>query len=464
MNFPTLFIKGACVVGMASLIGGWSALAADSTWNVATAGNWVDSPNWTSGVPGTTSGTTSTDVATFTLSTLTAQRTVTVDANRNIGGMTFGNTSGFGNTFSGGSILLSNGGVIQSLAGTGSHFDNINTDLIIQGDGGTATFTANATSATSGMSFGGAVSGVSTTGNTTVLTLNGTNNSATIGSPLNRIVGVVSDGVNGGKLAIVKSGTGTWTLQGANTFSGGVSLNQGTLRYFSSKSVFGTGTLTIANGTTLAHANPTAITIANDVQVNGNFSFTVSANATFSGTMNLGGGTRQITVSADTTISGAISNGALTKAGANVLTLGGVNTYTGNTTVSAGTLLLADNAQLEFSIGADGVNNGILGTGILTVDGDFSFDLSGAGTTLGDSWNIVDVGALTETFGSTFSVVGFTRQGGGTGAGIWEGNANSVTYQFDTSVGTLSVVPEPATWVILATGLTVVTVFRRRRM
>ena len=40
------------------------------------------------------------------------------------------------------------------------------------------------------------------------------------------------------------------------------------------------------------------------------------------------------------------------------LTLGGINTYTGNTTVNAGTLVLADNAQLRFAIGAtSGTNN-----------------------------------------------------------------------------------------------------------
>lgn len=460
MNYTTLLFKSAFVVGMAILIGGRPALAANSTWSSTATGNWADSPNWTSGVPGTTSGTTSTDIATFTTA-LTAQRAVTVDANRNIGGITFGNTSAFGNTLATGAMLLSNGGVIQSLPGTGDHFDTISSNLTIQGDGGTAVFTANAS--VGGMNFGGTVSGVSTVGNTTTLTLNGTNTS-TSNSGHNRIIGVVSDGVNGGKLSIVKSGTGTWTLNGANTFSGGVSLNQGTLRYFSSNSVFGTGTLTIANGTTLSHANSNAITIANDVQVNGNFTFATGANATFSGAMNLGGGTRQITVSVDTTISGAISNGALTKAGGNVLTLGGANTYVGDTTVSAGTLLLADNAQLVFDIGADGVNNGILGSGTLTLNGDFSFDLSGAGTTVGDSWNIVNVGGLTETFNSTFSVVGFTRQGGGTGAGIWEGNANSVTYQFDTSLGILSVIPEPSTWVLIAGGLTVVSVLRRRRM
>ena len=49
-----------------------------------------------------------------------------------------------------------------------------------------------------------------------------------------------------------------------------------------------------------------------------------------------------ITNSGTSTISGVISESAnLTKAGAGMLSLSGTNTYTGNTTVSAGTLRLS---------------------------------------------------------------------------------------------------------------------------
>lgn len=44
-------------------------------------------------------------------------------------------------------------------------------------------------------------------------------------------------------------------------------------------------------------------------------------------------------------------------------------------TVSAGTLALADNAQLRFVIGAtSGTNNRITGAGTVTLDGDFNID------------------------------------------------------------------------------------------
>lgn len=141
------------------------------------------------------------------------------------------------------------------------------------------------------------------------------------------------------------------------------------------------------------------------------------------------------------TFAGAINNGvtktiAFTKVGTGTMTLSGVNTYTGNTAVNAGTLALADNGQLRFVIGANGVNNSISGTGSATFDGDFNLDLTAADPTTENSWTLVNVGTLTETFGSTFSLVGFTES-----ANVHKKTVGTNTFSFTESTGTLTVAP-----------------------
>ncbi|MEI8293945.1 MAG: autotransporter-associated beta strand repeat-containing protein, partial [bacterium] len=162
---------------------------------------------------------------------------------------------------------------------------------------------------------------------------------------------------------------------------------------------------------------------------------------------------------------GTITDGATNKISVvmnstgRIQTLSGNNTYTGDTTVSNGTLILADNAQLRFKIGATGVNNQISGNGTLTLDGDFNFDLSGAGTV--GSWTIVTVNTLTETFSSTFSVVGFTDAGSDT----WTKVNGTSTYTFSEATGVLTAaVPEPTTWALLTFSLLVTVTLRRRRL
>jgi autotransporter-associated beta strand protein len=213
---------------------------------------------------------------------------------------------------------------------------------------------------------------------------------------------------------------------------------------------------------TIRNNNTThGVTINTDLLVSRVGDKTLALDAAASSTNNVFAG-----IIADGSFAAATQVVSLEKTGSGTWALTGANTYTGNTLVDLGTLELADDAQLRFVIGATGVNNAILGdasNATLNLNGDFVFDLTGAGTTLGDSWNIVDVGNLTETYGGTFSVLStlgsFTES-----AGVWTRTENSVNYEFTESTGVLTVVvPEPGTLALLAGGAIAGLVALRRR-
>jgi hypothetical protein len=132
------------------------------------------------------------------------------------------------------------------------------------------------------------------------------------------------------------------------------------------------------------------------------------------------------------------------------------NTFNGSInleTADRSRFALDEGANLVFAIGASGVNNSVYGAGVATFNGIFNFNLSGASSNIGDSWTIVNVGTLNETFGSTFSVAGFMASGS-----VWSNG----TYFFDTTTGIL-MVPEPATGLLLLGGLLIVGLRHFRR-
>jgi len=102
-----------------------------------------------------------------------------------------------------------------------------------------ATISALATGGGGALQLSGGVSSGASSG-TTLLTLDG---NSTSGS--NLLSGLVSDGVTGAKLGLVKNGIGTWVLGGSNTntFSGGIQINSGTLRFLGSAQALGSNTI-----------------------------------------------------------------------------------------------------------------------------------------------------------------------------------------------------------------------------
>ena len=157
-----------------------------------------------------------------------------------------------------------------------------------------------------------------------------------------------SSGGTAGTLAVVKSGAGTldFSNYAAMGYSGGLTVNGGVLAFSnggalgSGSLTSGSGTLSVASGSSVAISNPTALTSAS------------------SGGIDTGGGTA--------TFSGVISGtGALMKYGSGTLILSGTNTFSGDTIIHAGTLMLSSSQALAGST-FDTTSTGALSFGALT--------------------------------------------------------------------------------------------------
>jgi hypothetical protein len=139
--------------------------------------------------------------------------------------------------------------------------------------------------------------------------------------------------------------------------------------------------------------------------------------------------------------SATITNPGSDGDGRTLTLLSPLNTFNGNI-VNGGRFVLADDAVLNFVIGAAGVNNSVSGTGPQTaLDGDLVLDLSGASTNIGDSWTLVS--ASSASYGATFNIPGFVESGD-----VWSDG----TYAFDEATGVLAVVPEPAALGLMGLG------------
>ena len=215
---------------------------------------------------------------------------------------------------------------------------------------------------------------------------------------------------------------------------------------------FGGDSLTIASGGQLSYKGTGTvgtITVGNLILNGGSITHLNGAGDQFrlAGNLNIVGSSTihakqgTITIQAVMTGTGTITNPGSDGAGRILVISNSVNTYTGSI-VNNGLFQLAPSANLSFVIGASNANNRVSGTGTTTFNGRFVFDLSNASTNVGDSWTIAS--ASSQTFGSTFSVDGFTHATSGTGSGTWDTSANGIYYEFVTSSGLLTVVAQPS--------------------
>jgi fibronectin-binding autotransporter adhesin len=159
----------------------------------------------------------------------------------------------------------------------------------------------------------------------------------------------LTNGVTGSG-ALTKTGSGDLNIDGANTFTGGVVINEGRVRLGNAEALNASSPNSVTFG---ASAASTAV-----LELNGN-NITVSGlntNAT-PGTPvveNANGTSATLTVNNGTanTYAGTLQDGtgagplALAKSGTGTLTLSGSNTYSGGTTLKAGTLVAGSNSAL----------------------------------------------------------------------------------------------------------------------
>ena len=183
--------------------------------------------------------------------------------------------------------------------------------------------------------------------------------------------------IAGSGASIFYTGAGTLVLSGANTFGGtgsffAMAAGSGTVDINNASALGDAGNLLLINGGAIDNTSGAAITTSNYAQK-------WSGDFTFNGSNALNLGTGAVTLAASPTITikgsgangtltvgGAISDGGsgngLTKAGNGTLILSGASTYTGPTTVLAGTLNVTGSlsGSTAVTIGSTGSTNALL--------------------------------------------------------------------------------------------------------
>lgn len=357
--------------------------AANGTWAVDADGLWSGTGNWAGGVIADGAG----SVANFSNLNITGTRFVTLDSSRTVGTLTIGDptaspSSPYVITASGTSTLTfdNNGsGAVITKTGVGTQFitapivlaDNlaigksVNSALTIQGNiTGTGNITFNTTN-------GGAF-----TVNTGVIDNVGsiTNNSTGIG-PVN--LGGSGGSIGANVTALVQNSlTSDMSLSGNNTlFSGSV--------------VVQAGTVTASQNTALNANNLVALSSSGTFQVGSTGALTISGLSGAGGIVqgNNSTGARSLILggSGSYNYAGTIVNSGtavftVTKSGSGTQILSGQNTYSGTTSVTAGTLLVNNSA------------GSATGSGVVAV--------SGTGTVLGGTGRMAPSGAAGITIGA----------------------------------------------------------------
>ena len=337
---------------------------------------------------------------------------------------------------SGGRIIGSNGSTLTSTAGFVMHSGSVSAILAGSVDldkttADTVTLSAantytGTTSITAGTLLYGAsdvigTGNVTVNGATAILDL-GANQSDTVGTVRlladGRIIGtgtstLTSTGtfemqagtvsaILAGVVPLNKTTSGTVTLSGANTYTGLTTVSAGTLAYGASN-VISTGAVTVSNSGILdLGANQSdsvgTVTLTGGGQINGSGTSTLTSTGSFE--MQFG--------SVSAILAGAVP---LNKTSSGTVTLSGANTYTGETTITLGTLQLGNGGTTgKLSTSSAIVNNGTLRINRSDAVAQGT-DFTGAAIT--GTGALVHLGAGTTTLSAANTFTGTTTVSGG---------------------------------------------------
>ncbi len=462
---------------------GAQALAQTSgTWTGTSGGNWSSTGNWSGGTVATGGTTANNITATFT----TGAQTVNLDGNQTIGGLTAGSAAGL--------MISSDNGSVLTLASSGT--PTINGTLSISATiAGTQGFTYNP-------------------GGTRYLYLSGANTYAGVTTLSNGQIYVQSSGAlgatgSGNGTLISRASSGSFpqlhfqnTVTTSEDFTLSVGYSSATAGAITGDNpMFNvtSGSTTVIDGNLTLVRATTSVNGTNNInvfQIGNSGSLTINGNIAGSTTGTQATGTyadpNRLTIGngsgATTTITGVISNGTLGTGGLSLYNNGagrtiltGVNTYTGGTTVNAGTLALIGNGSIASTaytiaagatfdasalstpgyslvnvattLGVGATTNGFInvGAGALTLGNALTLNFTALPTAT--SFNLYDASSVTGDFSSvtlTGSLVGSLILSNGT----WSGDVGGYSVSLVESSGILTIgssaIPEPSAAAVLA--------------